>query len=70
MWPEMTWESVLIIARLVESARSFDRAKMIASYSAMLLVHWDSSLAACLSLMPEGEVSITAILAPAEPRPH
>ena len=63
----MTWELVLIIAHLAESARSFDRAKMIALYFVMLLVHWNSGLAAYLRLMPEGEVSIAAILAPAEP---
>ena len=63
----MTWELVLIIARLAESAQSFDRAKMIASYSAMLLVHLNSSLATYLSLMPEGEVSIAPIPTPADP---
>ena len=67
MWPEMTWESVLTIARIAQSTRSFDRAKMIASYSTMLLVHWNSSLATYLRLMPEGEVSIAAILAPTGP---
>ena len=39
MWPEMTWESVLITAHLAESTWSFDRAMMIASYSALLFVH-------------------------------
>ena len=56
-----------MIAHLIESARSFDRASLIASYSALLFVHWNSSLAAYLSLIPDGEVKIAAILAPAYP---
>ena len=67
MWPEITWELVLITAHLGESAQSFDRARMIASYSAVLFVHWNSSLAAYLSLMPDSEVRIAMILAPADP---
>ena len=55
-----------MIARLTESARSFDRANIIVSYSALLFVHWNSSLAAYLSLMPDGEVKIAAILDPAD----
>ena len=39
MWPKMTWESILITAHLAESTWSFDRAMMIASYSALLFVH-------------------------------
>ena len=39
MWLEITWELVLIIARLAKSVRSFDRANMIASYSSLLFVH-------------------------------
>ena len=39
LWPEITWESVLITARLAESTQSFDRAGMIASYSMLLFVH-------------------------------
>ena len=61
MWPKVTWESVLMIARLTESVRSFDRANMIASYSMLLFVHWNSSFAAYLSLIPAGEVKIAAI---------
>ena len=56
-----------MIAHHTKSARSFDRASMIASYSTLLFVHWNSSLAAYLSLMPDGEVKIAAILAPADP---
>ena len=56
-----------MIARLTESARSFDRANIIVSYYALLFVHWNSSLAAYLSLMPDGEVKIAAIPAPADP---
>ena len=56
-----------MIARLTESARSFDRASMIASYSALLFVYWNSSLAAYLSLKPGDEVKIVAIPAPADP---
>ena len=55
-----------MIARLTESAQSFDRASMIALYSMLLFVHWNSSLAAYLSLMPDGEVKIAAIMAPAD----
>ena len=36
-----------MIAHLADSARSFDRAKIIALYSALLFVHWNSSLIAC-----------------------
>ena len=39
MCSEVTCELVLMIARLVESARSFDRASMIASYFVLLFVH-------------------------------
>ena len=67
MWPEMTWELVFIIACLAESAQSFDRARMIASYSTILLVLLNSSLATYLSLMPEGEVSIAPIPSPTDP---
>ena len=67
MWPEMTWESVLITAHLAESAWSVDKARMIASYSALLFVHWNSSLATYLSLMPDGEVRIAMIPAPVDP---
>ena len=67
MWPEVTWESILIIARLIESAQSFDRASMIALYSALLFVHWNSSLTAYLSLIPDDEVMIAAIPAPVDP---
>ena len=56
-----------MIARLTESARSFDRANIIVSYSALLFVHWNSSLAAYLSLMLDGEVKIASILAPVDP---
>ena len=56
-----------MIARLAESARSFHRASMIASYSVLLFVHWNSSLAVYLSLKPGGEVKIVAIPAPADP---
>jgi hypothetical protein len=56
-----------MIARLVESTQSFDRAMIIASYSALLFVQWNSSLAAYLSLMPDGEVRIAMILALADP---
>ena len=56
-----------MIARLTESARSFDRTSMIAPYSVLLFVHWNSSLAAYLSLMPDGEVKIAAIPGPADP---
>ena len=57
----------MIIARLTESARSFDRANIIASYSVLLFVHWNSSLTAYLSLIPDDEVKIAAIPAPTEP---
>ena len=57
----------LITARLAESVRSFDRSRMIASYSTLLFVHWNSSLATYLSLITEGEVRTTVILAPADP---
>jgi hypothetical protein len=67
MWTEMTWESALMIARLDESAWSFDRDSMIASYFALLFVHWNSRLAAYLSLMLDGEIKISAILALADP---
>ena len=67
MWPEMTWELVLITARLAESTRSFDKARMIASYSALLSVHWNTSLAAYLSLILDGEVRIAVILALVDP---
>ena len=56
-----------MIALLIESAWSFDRASMIASYSALLFVHWNSSLAAYTSLIPDGEVKIVGISAPADP---
>ena len=56
-----------MIARHTKSARSFDRASMIASYSTLLFVHWNSSLAAYTSLIPDGEVKIAAIPALAEP---
>ena len=67
MWPEMTWESVLITAHLTESAWSVDKARMIASYSALLFVHWNSSLAAYLNLILDGEVRIAMITAPTDP---
>ena len=67
MWPKMTWESVLITTHLAESAWSFDRAKMIASYSALLFVHWNSSLAAYLNLILDVEVRIAMITAPTDP---
>jgi hypothetical protein len=67
MWSEITCESVLITARFGDSARSFVNAKMTASYSAKLLVHWNSNHATYLSFMPEGEVRVAAILAPADP---
>ena len=70
MWPEMTWEAVLITAHLGESAWSFDRARMIASYFVLLFMHWNSSLPMYLSLMPDGEVIIVAIPAPADPHPR
>ena len=57
----------MIIARLTESARSFDRANIIASYSVLLFVHWNFRLTAYLSLMPDDEVKIATIPAPAEP---
>ena len=57
----------LITARLAESTWSFDRARMIASYFALLFVYWNSSLATYLSLMLDGEVRIIVILAPADP---
>ena len=56
-----------MIAHHTKSARSFDRASMIASYSTLLFMHWNSSLAAYLSLIPNGKVKITAIPAPADP---
>ena len=56
-----------MITRLTESARSFDRASMIASYSTLLFMHWNSSLAAYLSLMLDGEVKIAAIPTLADP---
>ena len=56
-----------MIARLTENAWSFDRASIIAVYSALLFVHWNSSLAAYLSLMPDDEVKIAAIPAPVDP---
>ena len=56
-----------MIACLTKSVRSFDRASMIASYSALLFVHWNSSLAAYLSLMLDGEVKIAAIPTLADP---
>ena len=65
--PELTWESVLMIARLTESAGSFDRASTIALYSVLLFVHWNSSLTAYLSLILDDEVKIAAIPAPVEP---
>ena len=67
MWPQMTWESVLMTAHLVESAQSFDRARMSALYSTLLFVHCNSSLATYLSLIQDGEVRIVAILALANP---
>ena len=67
IWPEVTWESVLMIAHLTESAWSFDRASMIALYSALLFVHWNSSLTAYLTLILDDEVKIATILAPVEP---
>ena len=67
MWPEITWESVSITTCLAESMQSFDRARMIASNSMILFVHWNSSLLVYLSLMPDGDVSITTILAPNDP---
>jgi hypothetical protein len=54
------------MARLAKSTRSFDRARMIVSYSMILLVHWNSSLAAYLSLMPDDEVRIATIPTPAD----
>ena len=56
-----------MIARLTESAQSFDRASMIALYSMLLFVHWNFRLTAYLSLMPDDEVKIATIPAPAEP---
>jgi hypothetical protein len=57
----------LITTLHVESMWCFDRASMIALYSALLFVHWNSSLATYLSLMPDGKVKIDAILAPTDP---
>jgi hypothetical protein len=52
---------------IAESVRSFDRASMIASYFVLLFVHWNSSLAAYLSLILDEEVKIAAIMALAYP---
>ena len=57
----------MITVCLAESVQRFDRARMIASYFVILLVHWNTSLAAYLSLMLDDEVSIAAILAPDDP---
>jgi hypothetical protein len=57
----------LTTALLAKSARSLKRARMTASYSALLFVHWNSSLAAYLSFMPDGEVRMVAIPAPITP---
>ena len=56
-----------MIACLTKSVRSFDRASKIALYYVLLFVQWNSSLAAYLSLMPDGEVKIASIPAPADP---
>jgi hypothetical protein len=57
-----------MIAHLADSVWSFDRAKIIALYSVLLFVHWNSSLATYLSLMPDGEVRIVAISSLANPQ--
>ena len=59
----------LITARLAESVRSFDRSRMIASYSTLLFMHWNSSLVVYLSLIPDGEVRIVVIPAPVDTHP-
>jgi hypothetical protein len=41
---------------------------MTASYSALLFVHWNSSLATYLSFMPDGEVRMAAIHALVAPQ--
>jgi hypothetical protein len=57
----MTKESVLMTALLADSARSMERDRMTASYSALLFVHWNSSLATYLSFKLDGDVRMAAI---------
>ena len=53
-WPVMTWESVLIVRILAPRAFAFVSASIRPSYSAMLLVDLNSSLAVYFSRTPEG----------------
>jgi hypothetical protein len=69
-WPATTLESVLIMQVVTPSALSLRRPRMIASYSATLLVHLSDSKAKlrraaylCLTLV--GDVMTTAAPAPA-----
>jgi hypothetical protein len=48
-------------ALLADSARSMERDRMTASYSALLFVHWNSSLATYLSFKLDGDVRMAAI---------
>ena len=65
--PTTTWESDLIMHLRTPSALSFRKPNNTASYSAMLLVVRNSSLAAYRSLGPLGGVRITDIPAPDMP---
>ncbi|KAF0920628.1 hypothetical protein E2562_035915 [Oryza meyeriana var. granulata] len=49
-------------------ALAFRRAKRIASYSAMLLVVWNSSRMVKAAALPVGEVMMAAAPAPGHPR--
>jgi hypothetical protein len=69
-WSATTLEYVVIMQVVTLSARNLRSPKMMASYSAMLLVHLSDSKAKLrqatyLYLMPVGEVMIAAAPAPA-----
>jgi hypothetical protein len=68
-WPTTTLESILTMQVVMPSALSLRRPRMIASYSAMLLVHLSDSKAklrraAYLCLTPVGDMIIAATPAP------
>lgn len=68
MCPATTWESVLIYNLCIPIALALRRPSNTASYSAILLVHWNSSLTAYLILILDGEVIIAIVLAPMNPQ--
>jgi hypothetical protein len=53
---------------MADSAQSLERARMTTSYSTLLFVHWNSSLPAYLSFMPDGEVRMATIPTPVMPQ--